>query len=149
MLFAKYKYSNTKSEMGFNAHHDEDLDAKLLLPVHSFYFELYLIISYSGSGFFLKFVSCNLFSVSDDGIFHLFKGPSVKYYYTQIRGTPDYDYRETFWIVIRQKIGGMDAKTVICGYITNSIVCASTSKLVILSVLLGICCISFSVKDMF
>ena len=134
--------------MGLNAHHDEDLDAKLLLPVHSFYFELCLNILYSGSLVGLKLVSCDWFSVSDDGIFHLFKGPSVKYYYTRIRGTTDHDYRETFWIVIRQKVGGMDAKTVICGFITNSIVCASTSKLVILSGLVWICCISFSVIDM-
>ena len=68
-----------KSELGYNLQRDEGLDAKLILPVPSFYFEFILNTSYCGSLVRLKVVLCDgFYSIFYHGFFYLCKGPNVK-----------------------------------------------------------------------
>ena len=70
------------TESKCTAHRKPGCETAFTYQVHSFYFEFILNISNCSS-----LVSRAIFSVSDHGILHFFKSPSVKYNYTQIRQT--------------------------------------------------------------
>ena len=57
----------------------------------------------------MKVVSCDYFSVSDNGILHWFMAPSVKYNSTQIIRIQDYDKGKV-------SIGHQTEKKVLMGY---------------------------------